>query len=103
MITQRNNTQIFQTHSFQENEVIQFPEELNTFLKKVERIKTEMNRIEQHNIDLQMKTDDILLHFFEKKNEIEFQSLFSFYFIFLFVYHYLLINKIIKIIKILMY
>ena len=59
-----------------ESEFTHFPKELEIFLKKVERFKMEMNRIEQHNSDLQMKTEDIISHFHEKKNKDHFESLF---------------------------
>ena len=65
-------------------EITQFPKDLNDFLKKVERIKIEMNRIEERNTDLQMKTDEIINHFNDKKNKVQFESLFSYlYFIFI--------------------
>ena len=58
------------------SENTQLPNELTVFLKKVQRFKIEMNRIEEKNTDIQMKYDDIIVHYSDKKNKLQFERLF---------------------------
>ena len=66
----------------EKNGGLELPKELNEFLNKVERIKRELDRIENKNEELETHYEEVISLFTGKDNQQQFERLFFSIFLF---------------------